>query len=293
MDTPDHIILVHNGALGDFLTAWPAILSLRRHFSQTPFYWAGRDAYRVWLHTLDIQKAPGVLQKAVDALYTATDWPTALDRSQVIWFGLRQSPCMLADTRLWFVRGIETNLWEPPSVLHARQLADRGIPWAADWRAHWQGAFGNRCPEHSAVRQAIRHAMLLPGAGHRAKQWPRTNFIRLADWLQQQGLDVTFMIGPAEVERGMRITEFPCCFPRTLSELQTHLQRANLVVGNDSGPMHLAGCLVLEGFVLFGPASELLRIPGYFKISSTMYLCTADAMIAFPRALVWASIGKR
>jgi len=43
--------------------------------------------------------------------------------------------------------------------------------------------------------------------------------------------------------------------PSSLSALQEALVRARLVVGNDCGPMHLAGMLGLPGLVLFGPTS--------------------------------------
>ncbi len=91
----------------------------------------------------------------------------------------------------------------------------------------------------------------------------------------------------------MRITEFPCCFPRTLSELQAHLQRADLVVGNDSGPMHLAGCLGLEGAVLFGPASPAQWAPPDLSIITTPASCapcTQDGQINCPNAVCMQQI---
>lgn len=100
-------------------------------------------------------------------------------------------------------------------------------------------------------------ALLFPGAGHPAKQWPLVQFFELARWLEDLDVKTRFVIGPVEAERGMPISRYPVEYPSSLGALQDLLNSADMVVGNDSGPMHLAGMLGVSRLVLFGPASEI------------------------------------
>jgi heptosyltransferase-1 len=91
--------------------------------------------------------------------------------------------------------------------------------------------------------------VLLPGAGKREKQWPIERFRELAARLGSRALAVW---GPGEEELAARIG---CRIaPRTnLRELAGILRHAEVVVGGDTGPLHLAAALGTKVVGLYGP----------------------------------------
>lgn len=109
--------------------------------------------------------------------------------------------------------------------------------------------------------------ILHPGSGGPAKCWPIENFVALAAALQQNGLQVAFLLGPAESERlcpdkiGQLQSAAPILSGLTLTESLQALCCADLFVGNDSGVSHLSAALGLRCLVLFGPSNPLLYQP--------------------------------
>ena len=102
---------------------------------------------------------------------------------------------------------------------------------------------------------ALSPVVLLPGAGKRQKLWP--HFRELAKRLGDVALAVW---GPGEEElaktTGARLA------PRTnLRELAHLLRDAALVVGGDTGPLHLAAALGTPVVGLYGPTNPARNGP--------------------------------
>ncbi|MGE4298418.1 MAG: glycosyltransferase family 9 protein [Desulfovibrionaceae bacterium] len=259
----DKVILVHNGAMGDFLTVWPALAALARHAGRLPkppaLYWAGRATWLPWAAPLGVTAAPAALRQAVEALYTTTRWPDALHGCRVIWFCLTQRPgfpVALDHPDLWLLPTVHPGEFAPPRDLLRHALARRGVAWADDWLETWRRFFGAWQRPRATAAQRIP---LFPGAGHRRKQWGVVKFLELAQNLRQAGLAPFFVLGPAERDRGMDHalgTEFPCETPDDMAALSALLLGASAVAGNDCGPMHLAGMHGVPGVAIFGPTSE-------------------------------------
>lgn len=92
-------------------------------------------------------------------------------------------------------------------------------------------------------------AVLHVGAGDPRRRWPAENFARVADELAEQGAALV-LTGTAEdrplVERvrdRMRHEVLDACDRLSLGGLVGLLARATVVVGNDSGPLHLAAAV--------------------------------------------------
>ena len=101
--------------------------------------------------------------------------------------------------------------------------------------------------------------------------WPVEHFVTLARMLLQQGVDV-LLVGAGTVDatanqaimdgvRGVARQPVNLCNQLTLPELAALLRRVRAVVGNDSGPMHLAGAAGARGVVIFGPTDVRLWHP--------------------------------
>ncbi len=103
---------------------------------------------------------------------------------------------------------------------------------------------------------------LIPGcaARHPHKRWP--HYAELARALLERGLQVVTAPGPDELELARNIPGITLLGPNGFLnwfELAGVLRGARFVVGNDTGPSHVAACLGRPGLALFGPHTSALR----------------------------------
>lgn len=146
-------------------------------------------------------------------------------------------------------------------------------------------------PESAAAADRIarlgKFAVLNPGAGWRAKEWPVERYAELARCLVALGIIPVVNCGPGEEHLGMAvIRDCPEAHAVLLSvsELIALLRRASLFVGGDTGPMHLAAMLNVPTIAIFGPTDPARNGPYYPRaqvvrhtLSRTSYRHTSDS----------------
>jgi ADP-heptose:LPS heptosyltransferase len=93
------------------------------------------------------------------------------------------------------------------------------------------------------------------GAAHRRRRWPLARFVEMGRFLEaQHGARIVVVGGPEDVQCGDRVKQavpgaINFCGGLSLRQTGALLEKAQLTVANDSGPMHLAaaaGSAVLE-----------------------------------------------
>jgi ADP-heptose:LPS heptosyltransferase len=104
-------------------------------------------------------------------------------------------------------------------------------------------------PDPSLVSRAPSGvAYLHPGAGKPKNRWPVDRFAEVAGDLLRRGLDVQVIEGPqdggiaAAMERRLG-RPLPVVSGETIPMLAARFVRASIYVGNDTGPLHLAGAV--------------------------------------------------
>jgi heptosyltransferase-2 len=115
----------------------------------------------------------------------------------------------------------------------------------------------------SAARldRTTRYAILNPGGNNPAKRWPIERYAQLADHLTQaHGLRVLLNGSPAEAELCDQIIAHAksdaVSLPKlgnTLGALKPIIDRAAIMITNDTGPRHIAAALGTPLVSLFGP----------------------------------------
>ena len=139
---------------------------------------------------------------------------------------------------------------------------------AEQWRqAVWRGT---RIAEKPCV-------VLVPTAGWGAKEWGTERFAELAARLCRGGCKVLLNKGPgsdqgmfSEIANHSGARPIECTLPR----LVAMTRRASLVVGGDTGPVHLAAALGRPVVALFGPTDPRRNGP-YFPGASVRVIRNA------------------
>ena len=106
-----------------------------------------------------------------------------------------------------------------------------------------------------------------PGGSSFDKRWPEKHYAELADRLARRyNATILLLHGPGEEPLTQRIREMMQSAamlhaPATLRELGALLFCCDLVVCNDSGPMHLAAALDIPTVAIFGPTDHVAWHP--------------------------------
>lgn len=134
------------------------------------------------------------------------------------------------------------------------QQPTRFYPPAADsaWAAEWQTM-------HMAHEQFV---VIHPGTGGPTKHWHDVRWAAVANALADVGVQVVLTGGPGEEARvarvavGMRTRPLLLAGKTTVGQLAALMGRAALVLGVDSGPLHLAAAMGVPTVHLYGPGDD-------------------------------------
>lgn len=146
----------------------------------------------------------------------------------------------------------------------AESLAQQKLKMPAALLPHDEAA------EHKMLQWLEQHkisrfALLNPGTGWGAKQWPAERYGQVAKQLAADGMNCLINFGPREealaktVQRESGGTAQPVnC---SITELIALTRRARLFIGGDTGPMHLAAALNVPVVAIFGPTDPARNGP--------------------------------
>ena len=165
-------------------------------------------------------------------------------------------------------------LWEG---LGMHEFDDHGIEmWleeAAEVRAEkiWAEAYNNLNGQ-----QPEKIVGLNIGASWPTKRWPKDSYAKLADILLEKGYGVAFFGGPMDmeiVEETLNLMKYDKKQPllriftgkMSLMELASLLKKCDVLVTNDSGPMHIAVAMKVPIVSMFGPSP----VPGFYPYNDT------------------------
>jgi ADP-heptose:LPS heptosyltransferase len=128
----------------------------------------------------------------------------------------------------------------------------------------WMGVPRTEIPRarlHAAPAPlAGAYAVFHPFASTPEKTWPAERFIAVAEHLRDQaGLEPVFLAGP--VDDPSPFTKFWLYQGTPLDQVKSVVAGAQLFIGNDSGPAHIAAAFGVPVTVLFGPSDPLTWAP--------------------------------
>lgn len=118
--------------------------------------------------------------------------------------------------------------------------------------------------------------LLHPGARIQVKRWPAEKMGALARWLVDEKGAAVFLAGSKADEEEIKSIRraagyaLPYFTNLNVGELAALIKMANLIVCNDSGPMHMAGALNTPILALFGPSDPKIWEPMGADVKATI-----------------------
>ena len=252
------LLIIHQGALGDFVLIFPAIVRLHNYYGSIDVLCQSGLG--------KLAKSLGLVENwyPLEAAYVATLFSDNVDSKtktllttyvKILLFSLsselEQSICHITSKpgcriapkppphlRIHLTEFVLENLIKCKLIKKENGIIE-GIP----------PSIRRRRPKDSDK------ILLHPGAGRIRKRWSISNFLEVEAMLEADGLKPEFILGPAE-------EDLVDALPRTnrtvhllsdLTELVTLLNSAGGYIVNDSGASHLAAFLGVPTVVIFGP----------------------------------------
>jgi heptosyltransferase-1 len=263
------LLVFRLSALGDVIHTLPAVAALRDRLPGTRIGWVVEAPYRELVELVGgVEAIPVRLKKWSKALLASRrdigDAMRAMRGADaaVDFQGLIKSAVLMrlsgAPIRYGFDRDA---IRERPAgwfanrhvAIDATHIIDRNLqlagaiaPGAAAGTLRWDAFV-----DDSGLDDARGSVVLLPGAGKPNKLWPVERFRELAKNIGPAAMSVW---GPGERELaeaiGARVAP-----PTDLRQLAGLLRNARVVIGADTGPLHLAAALGTPVIGLYGPTN--------------------------------------
>jgi len=287
------ILVIHQGALGDFILALPMLETLRRAFPHAKSFIMG---YPRILELVEdrfyAEKIFSIDQKGM-ATFFVREGALDLNLSQffrtfdlIVVFGKDGEGTIVGNLkRVCQGRILHINsfpAWDERVHLTdhlLRQLYRYGFPsselnpkfYLKDLDRDWANDFWKSKGLTPGGRSEV--IILHPGSGSKKKVWPLDQFLNLTRYLQDRlSSKILIVLGPAE---GSEVQgAFEKIGPNTpilakglsLLRLASVMEGCRFFIGNDSGISHMAAALGLPTVAIFGPTDPRVWSPRGEKV---------------------------
>jgi heptosyltransferase-1 len=297
--TPRRVLICRVGAMGDVLHALPAVAALRRQRPDWRIGWAvdprwaplladgegnGIAVQRVHLVETKLwSKSPlsmatlrsirGLRSDVLAENYDlAVDMQGTLRSAVIARLSGAPSRAGYSDPR----ESLATSFYTQRLQRTAAHVVDQGVGLLSEacgveldpgavplphepWADHWAADLIAELPPGHRV------CVLAPGAGWGAKRWPPERFGALAQQLQMMGFTVMVNAPRKDDPLAAKVVAASASAARivvcNVTGIIALLRRTSLLVGGDSGPLHLAAALAVPLVALFGPTNPARNGP--------------------------------
>jgi heptosyltransferase I len=292
-------LIIKLSSIGDVVHTLPALATLKRTFPDAEVDWLVEKKARVvldrnaFIHEVIVADThrwreswwtPEILRELKGLLHRlrARKYDVAIDFQ-----GLWKSAALgyFSNARLFL--GFDTNALKEPGCRvfyrkrispspHSKHVVEKNLDLVR--------SLGNVIPTYNfdlniseeddqyVSRQLLSHGIkrfviLNPGGGWITKNWLPENYAQLHDKLYRtHGLESVVTWGPGEEALVDKIVDSckakpPAKFPTTLPQFIALARRANLFVGGDTGPLHIAAACGTPVVGIYGPTDPARNGP--------------------------------
>jgi heptosyltransferase-1 len=298
------LLVVRLSAMGDIIHTLPAVAALREAFPHATLGWLVEERWAELLCTLRYPRSGrrSPQRPLVDRLHSVNtaEWRRSLfsfNTWQQMAVGLSELRGVRYDAAIDFQGAIRSALlarWSGAPVVYGtaqprenaasmwytRQVLPSGTHVVEQALALAQAVIQRSAPESllefpvdpdaerkvaALAADGCAFAILSPGAGWGAKQWPAERYGVVARALVKLGIQSLVNYGPGEEVLAALVEATSEGTARRIScsvaELIALTRRARLFIGGDTGPMHLAAALKIPVVAIFGPTDPARNGP--------------------------------
>lgn len=302
--TFDRILIVRLSAMGDIIHTLPAVAAVREAFPHATLGWIVEERWAELLCTLRCPRSgPRSPQRPlVDRIHTVNtpvwrrsllspgswqQWAVALSELRGVRYqvavdlqGAVRSALLARWSGAKMIYGDVQPRENAASMWYSRQVATRGTHVIEQMLSLAEAVIQKPAPRACAplpvdpdaedkisrvLGTKSNFAILNPGAGWGAKQWPAERFGVVAQELAKDGVRSFVNFGPGEEDLAIAAEQASEGTAQrvncSVSELVSLTRRASLFVGGDTGPMHLAAALGVPVVAIFGPTNPARNGP--------------------------------
>lgn len=285
------VLIVKPSSMGDIIHAFPVVAAIKKARPDVTVDWIAKACFaelvklsphvdniipfsngKWWKPSTIISVSGMLFDGARGRRYDAVVDLQSLFRSGFITaFATAPVKIGFSDARECAGLFYNTKITPPPNAHAVDRLMSAlvGLGIAVDGPA----AFDIAIPEEarswaSKVTPESPFVVVNPNARWTTKRWPIANFAALSKEVYRRSGALTVIVGgPDDVERGEELARLigPAATNLTasggLGRLAAVLERASLMITNDSGPMHLAVAVGTPVVAMFGPTDPALVGP--------------------------------
>lgn len=270
-----NILIIKHGALGDVIQCEGALRDIREHHTEAHITVITEPAYAKIMERCpwvdDVMRDPRAPRWRLDKMWSLGRALRDLHVDRV--YDLQNSS-RTTDYFRWFFRQTEWSGTAPgcshphkaenPKNIHSLkrlkgQLEDAGLTCTHTLRpdVSWMANDVSDLLKNEGIAPGF--VLLIPGssAAHPQKRWPY--YKELASRLIQAGKTIVTVPGPDELELCATIPGTALTGGSFLGwfDLAGVIAEAGFIVGNDTGPSHLAAHMDKPGLALFGPHTSV------------------------------------
>lgn len=306
IDPPEHIALLRLSALGDATHVVPLVRTLQRHWPQTRISWIIGKGERMLLEGLEgvefivYDKKTGwrgmreLWQRMAGRQFDALLQMQLAARANLLAFGI-DAPLKIGYDRARSKEGhsLVVNRRIPAGGTHVLDVLGRfALPLGLEQtQIEW------RLPVPEAARQWAAEQLpgdtptliLSPCSSHPLRNWSAQRYAAVADHAaRRHGYRIVICGGRSELERrtadailaAMKEPALDLVGRDTLKQLMALLERADILLGPDSGPVHIANALGTKVVGLYactdarrsGPYSDLRFTVNHYDAAARRFL---------------------
>ncbi len=293
------ILIVRLSSIGDIIHVLPAFESLRSAYPESRIDWLVESRLAFLLSAVEgIDHIHAIDTHAMRVHFARIEaWKKLLEPVRAVracrydavldFQGLLKTAFLSvvsgAGTRFGFSKSLVRE--RPAHWFYSRTLANPGVPMhvaqlnmllakeAGGLREDFSVRLKARDEDTREIESRVQREQLNdfvvinPGGGWPTKRWRPARYGALAARIQgQMHMRVVIVTGPGEEELYRQIKEVctdptPAHFPVPFLQLIPLFRRARLVVGGDTGPLHLACALGTPVVSIMGPTSPVRNGP--------------------------------
>jgi len=262
-------LVYHTGALGDFITAVPALMFWKARNSNDRLFLLGNPVVGAFAKDTGVVDEYGNIDNrsflplflddfSPDAKNILSPYKTA------IIFAVPDSPVINNARRC----DVPLMYWQPSFPAARIHAIDYHLSLFTDPSTipdeEKYPAIRPSCRSIASAKELLSPdsspVAIHPGSGSRKKNWPFERWLLLAEALRKKGVPLLWLLGPAE--EGFKVPSQDIVVAnQPLALCAAVLSRCRVFAGSDSGMAHLAAAVGCRTVALFGPSDPAVWAP--------------------------------